>query len=163
MADENPFERLSEIFNVLPEQIQEAYEEATIETIDKSAETLKTFLRSNSGSATLNAQMTENVHKIEHEYYEREITWDDTKIVNLEQGKGVGRDISKPRAKGKRNFSLHPATYKDLAYIINHGHGGVAGNNFITRGVRRIRNWRKDRDIAFGRKLKEIGEELTEE
>lgn len=162
MAD-NPFERLSEIFNVLPGQIQEAYEEATIETIDQNAEKLKNFLRANSGSATLNAQMVENVRKTDHVYYEREITWDDTKIVNIEQGKGVGRDINKPRAKGKRNFSLHPATYKDLAYIINHGHGGKSGNSFIQRGVRRISRWRKDRDIAFEKKLNEISEEFKEE
>lgn len=160
---EDVFSKLAAKFNALPEQIQEAYEEATIEEIDKAAEQLKTFFQTNSGSSTLNKQMVENIRQIDHKYYEREITWDDTKIVNIEQGKGVGRDINKPRAKGKRNFSLHPATYKDLAYIINHGHGGKSGNFFIKRGVHRISGWRKDRDITFERKLNEIGNELTEE
>lgn len=162
MEDDNPYERLAQRFNALPEQIQQAYEEATIEEIDKAADKLKTFLLQNSGSETLNAKIDDKTRKIDHQYYEREITWNDKRIVNLDQKKAIGRDINKKRAKGKRNFSLHPATYKDLAYIINYGHGGVVGNQFIKRGLRRIKNWRKDRDITLERKLDKTGKEFTE-
>ena len=162
MADD-VFTKLAAKFNALPEQIQEAYEQATIESIDTAAYNLRTNLIQMSGSETLNKAMVSTTREIPHKYYERSFDWDDTRIVNIEQGKGVGRDINKPRAKGKRNFSLHPATYHDLAYIIDHGRGGKAGNSFIKRAMRRVRSWRTDRDINFERKLNEIGNEFTEE
>lgn len=157
------FSSLAEQLNALPSEIETAYEEATVETIDKKAEMLRQKLLSTSGSKTLNSAMAPiKVYK-KGVYYERGYDWDDRRIVNVDQGKGYGKYKEKTRKQGKRNFSIHPATYHDLAYIINHGHGGQLGNNFIDRSMRSVRNWKIDRDVDFERRLSLIGKKFTEE
>lgn len=158
MAD--VFDEIAQKLNALPEQIQTAYEEACVESVDEAANKLEKFLRKNSGSRTLNEQMTTSKLLIPHQYYERDIDWDDTTPVNILKGKSYGRDAAKPREKGKRNYSLRPATSHDLAYIINHGHGGIAGNYFITRGMRTIKNRFKKRNQKFEAKCDVIANTL---
>ena len=153
MAETNVFDEIAAKLNTLPENIQTAYEESCIESIDNAANKLEKFLRKNSGSTTLNEQMKTSKMLIPHIYYERDIDWDDNIAVNVLKGKSYGRDREKPREKGKRNYSLRPATSHDLAYIINHGHDGIAGTYFITRGMRRIKNRFKERDRKFEAKL----------
>ena len=157
MAD--VFDDLANMLNALPEQIKTAYEEATIEAIDSAADKFESDLRRMSGSNSLNATMETSVTHIPHEYYERAVDWNDQKIVNVDKGKNYGRDRTKPRASRKRNFSLRPATYHDLAYIINFGHSNgktfIAGNHFIDRAKRRIK-WKQEQEKLFTEKLDDL-------
>lgn len=160
------FERLANELSTLPERIQQAYEEASIRQVDIEANKLASFYVKNSESTTLNKQMYNKSSYLKGKYYIRTIDWDDNTPVNTLLGKGWGRDRNKPRAKGKRNYSIRPATSHDLAYIINYGHTDsktqkyIAGNSFITRGLRRIKGWQKRRDILFKTKLDIIGKSL---
>lgn len=146
MAD--VFDRLATALDVLPKEIEDAYREATKTELIKAGNTFRDYLRANSGSASLNAQMSTEI-VISGDYYAYNITWDDTLIVNVAEGKGYGRDREKPRARGKRNYSIRPATYHDLAYIINQGHNGIMGTRFIARGRNKIKNWRQKRDALY--------------
>lgn len=150
MAD--VFDDLSRALSTLPEELEKAYREVTQEAVKEAGDTLRDFFRANSGSVSLNAQMTTE-YVISGDIYLYEITWDDSKIVNVEQGKSYGRDRNKPRARGKRNYSIRPATYHDLAYIINQGEKGFMGTRFIERGRNKIKKWQLKRDNAF--KVKE--------
>lgn len=157
------FEKLASNLGALPEQIEEAYDSATVDAINIAAEQLRTNLLQKSKSSTLNAAMVSIKIDRPKEYYERGFDWDDERIVNIEQGKSVGKYKDRPRKAGKRNYSLHPATYHDLAYIINFGHGGKLGNYFITKSMRRVKNWKNKRDIDFERRLAGIAKDLEEE
>lgn len=158
---DNVFEEIAEKLKVLPDKIQTAYEEASIESIDEAAAQLEKFFRKNSRSTTLNSHMsTPPPVKIDHVYYERTIDWDDETAVNTFKKKSYGRYANRPRAARKRNYSVRPATSHDLAYMINYGHGGVAGNYFITRGLRSIKNRFKKRDARFRAKCDIIAESL---
>ena len=150
MAD--VFENLAEKLKRLPEELDKAYREVTQKEIKEAGDTMRDFFNANSGSASLNAQMTTEF-VISGDYYAYNITWDDEIIVNVDKGNRYGRDRDKPRLRGKRNYSIRPATYHDLAYIINQGHGGVMGNRFIERGRNRVKKWKFKRDNAF--KVKE--------
>ena len=136
MAD--VFDKLADALDDLAQELDEAYREATRIELIKAGDTLRDYLRANSGSASLNAQMSTEI-LISGDYYAYTITWDDSLIVNVVEGKGYGRDREKPRARGKRNYSIRPATYHDLAYIIDLGHDGIMGTRFIARGRNKIR------------------------
>lgn len=146
MAD--VFDRLSEALTKLPEELDKAYREVTQKEIKEAGDTMRDFFKANSGSASLNAQMTTEFI-INGDYYAYNITWDDELIVNVQQGKSYGRDRDKPRERGKRNYSIRPATYHDLAYIINQGEKGFMGKRFIQRGRNKVKKWRLKRDNAF--------------
>lgn len=146
MAD--VFDRLSEALTKLPEELDKAYREVTQKEIKEAGDTMRDFFNANSGSASLNAQMTTEFI-INGDYYAYNITWDDELIVNVQQGKSYGRDRDKPRKRGKRNYSIRPATYHDLAYIINQGEKGFMGKRFIQRGRNKVKKWRLKRDNAF--------------
>lgn len=171
------FDELAKQLNVLPEKIQQAYEKSTIEQIDETAEKMKKNLERGSTSGTaltllasrLNDNMVEDKVYIKGKYYERTIDWDDNKIVDEDLGIKWGKYKDKPRARKKRNYSLRPATYHDLAYIINYGRGAnfsqestkiVAGNYFINKATRNAKNWRKKRDKKFNEELRKIGKNL---
>lgn len=146
------FDRLCDAFNSLPQELEEAYRDATKTEIINAGNTFRDFLLANSGSASLNAKMTTEV-VIHDDSFAYDITWDDATIVNVANGKGYGRDREKPRPRGKRNYSIRPATYHDLAYIINQGEKGFMGTRFISRGRNKIKDWRKKRDALY--KVKE--------
>lgn len=146
MAD--VFDRLADALDELPRELDEAYRDATKTAIIQAGNTLRDYLLAHSGSAKLNAQMTTEI-VISGDYYAYNITWDDTTVVNVAEGKSYGRDREKPRARGKRNYSIRPATYHDLAYIINQGHDGIIGTRFIARGRNKIRKWRQKRDELY--------------
>lgn len=146
MAD--VFDRLSEALTKLPEELDKAYREVTQKEIKEAGDTMRDFFKANSGSTSLNAQMTTEF-VINGDYYAYNITWDDELIVNVQQGKSYGRDRDKPRERGKRNYSIRPATYHDLAYIINQGEKGFMGKRFIQRGRNKVKKWRLKRDNAF--------------
>jgi hypothetical protein len=84
----------------------------------------------------------------------------------------VGSFKGIPRASGKRNYSIAPATYKDLAYIIDAGRGAnfsksgikvVQGSNFIKKAWRNSKSWKKKREIYFKVELDVLGEKLNED
>lgn len=149
------FEELSQMLSKLPEQIKEAYEEATIEAVNVCADKFEDDLRRMSGSTSLNANMITGAVERPHEYYERNVDWNDEKIVNVDKGKNYGQQAQKRRLSRKRNYSIRPATYHDLAYIINQGHGGVMGNRFIDRAKRRVK-LQAEQEKLFNKKLDEI-------
>ena len=171
------FDELAKQLNVLPEKIQQAYEKSTIEQINESAEKMKKQLEKGSASGTaltslasrLNDNMVEDTVYIKGKYYERTVDWNDERIVDEDIGVNWGKYKDKPRARKKRNYSLRPATYHDLAYIINYGRGAnfsqddkkiVAGNYFINKATRNAKNWQKKRDKRFNERLKKIGKNL---
>lgn len=160
------FEKLASELNALPSQIQQAYEDANIEQVDIEANKLFDFYIQNSESSTLNKKMHNRPLYFKGHYYIRTIDWDDTTPVNTLMGKRWGTDKRRKRERGKRDYTVRPATSHDLAYIINFGHADsrtnkyIAGNRFITRGLRAIKGWQKLRDIRFKAKLDVIAKSL---
>lgn len=146
MAD--VFDRLADVLDEFSAEIEEAYREATKIELINAGNLFRDTLRATSGSQSLNDRMTTEI-VIDNDYYAYNITWDDTTIVNVAEGKGYGRDREKPRARGKRNYSIRPATYHDLAYIINQGEKGFMGTRFIARGRSKIKDWKKKRDALY--------------
>lgn len=126
------------------EDLQPEYEKAAIEEVKKAGKKLEEYLKQNSGSETLNNNMVVYKRKIEG-YYIYEIDWNNQKIVNELLGKGYGDEADRPRGRGKRNYSIRPATVHDLAYIIEHGEKNADGTTkrlgtyFIKKGMRRIK------------------------
>ena len=166
---ETVFDRLAKELNKLPEEIQQAFEETTIKEIDATAIKMEINLKRGSGNERLNANMVDEKRYIKGKYYERTIDWNDNKIVDDDIGVAWGKYKDKPRARKKRNYSLRPATYHDLAYIINYGRGAnfsqssekiVAGNYFITKATRNAKNWRNKRDKNFRIELANMGKKF---
>lgn len=171
MANENVFETLAKELETLPNEIQEIYENVTVQEIRVAGRTLEKNLVRGAGkntnfSSALIQQLNNNVQTVETfikgEYYEVEVDWNNERIVNTDLGIGYGKYKDKPRAKKKRNYSISPATYKDLAYIINYGKGAnfsqtnekvVAGNYFIQKAVRSVKKWKVKRDLVFKTKI----------
>ena len=148
MAD--VFDRLATALQELPQELDEAYRAATKEELLKAGNIFRETLLATSGSKTLNEQMTsEFTFNDNTDYYAFDLTWDDTTPVNVLKGKNYGRDRNKPRARGKRNYSIRPATSHDLAYIINQGHDGIMGTRFIAKARNKVKDWRKKRDALF--------------
>lgn len=158
MADDT-FDRLTENLRKVSQEIMNAYKEATLTEIKSAGDTFAQTLRATSGSDELNAQMDTSI-VVTDNFISYDITWDDELIVNIEHGKSYGRDRDKPRERGKRNYSIRPATYHDLAYIINDGQKGFIGTKFINRARNKIRGWRKKRDALFRVKESAIAKEF---
>lgn len=165
MAD--VFEHLATELEKLPEEMQEAYKEAVVEEVDKSAEKLNTYFMANSGSTTLNSHRVVGSRWIGTTYF-AQVDWDDKTPVNELKGKKsrpetVRRNAKITRRRGKRNFSIRPATTHDLAYIINYGvrnaDGSIkrVGTYFINKGFRRIKNLDKNIEKNFDEKLILLG------
>lgn len=171
MESDNIFEKLAQELNTLPNEIQEAYEEATKEEIRVAGNTLEKNLIRGAGKSTefsssliqnLNNNMQKTENFVKGQYYEIDIDWNDNNIVNTDLGIGYGKYADVPRARKKRNYSLRPATYKDLAYIINYGRGAnfsqtgtkvILGNYFIQKAARSVKKWKEKRDLVFRTKL----------
>lgn len=163
MAD--VFDRLGKGLIETTEQLQEIYEKTTIQTIDATAQNMRKNLIRGSGSKSLNAHIVEpKPVYIKGQLYERTVDWSD-EIVD----KSYGQYADKPRLPKKRNYSIRPATWHDLAYIINFGRVAnfskdnvkiIAGNNFINKAVRNNRNWRKKRDKLFKQEVDLLGNKL---
>lgn len=138
----------------LPEEVKNALLSATKKAIDEAAWKMRTNFKRNSGNPELNSRLKET--KIDTEYtYGYEFDWDNKDIVDEALGINWGRYKGKKRASGKRNYSIAPATWHDLAYIIDEGavipyspQGAyvIAGNNFIKKARRNIKGWRQKRD-----------------
>jgi len=165
MAD-NVFDELAAAIGTLPDEIKEAFEQATIEEVDKSAEKLSAYLYANCGSTTLRQHSVDTKTLIPGVVYIRTVDWDDVTPVNELKGKSWGRYKNKKRARGKRNYSIRPATCHDLAYIINSGQMNTDGTTrrlgtyFITKGLRRVKDTDKNIDRNFAIRLQAISNNL---
>lgn len=171
MAEENVFDRLARELNTLPKEIQDTYEETTKQEIRVAGNTLEKNLVRGAGKNTLMSnrlitELNKNVTKreifIKGSYYEVEVDWDNERIVNPDLGIGYGTFAKVPRARKKRNYSKNPATYHDLAYIINYGRGAnfsqgknkvILGNYFIQKATRSVKKWKVKRDLVFRAKI----------
>lgn len=165
MAD-NVFDELAEAIGALPDDIKKAYQQATIEEVDKSAQKLSDYLYATCGSSTLRSHTVDTKTLVPDLVYIRTVDWDDNIPVNELKGKSWGRDRQKPRGRGKRNYSLRPATCHDLAYIINSGQMNADGTTkrlgtyFITKGMRRVKDTDKNIERNFNIKLRLLGKNL---
>lgn len=161
MADKNVFERLAEQLEATPEALQKKYQDITIEVVDTYFYNFRNDLAATSGSNSLNQTMTTYPALYEGHYYKRSLDWDDNIIVNVDKGKAYGAQRERIRERNKRNYSVYPATYHDLAYIINYGHTTengtrVEGNHFIDKARRRLKRWEAQRDKRFRKELYKI-------
>lgn len=150
----NIFDTLAEQIKATPEAIKKEYEDITIKTLDLYFDKFEKKLKDTSGSEDLNNKMTVRQPEYERgDYYIRSLDWDDETIVNVDKGKSYGQQAERVRERGKRNYSVYPATYHDLAYILNYGHGGQTGTHFIDQAKRSLKRWEKARDKAFEKYL----------
>lgn len=171
------FKELAEEIEALPNKIEETYEQVTIQVMNDTADKMQRNLKSGVDKGTIftqlkgkNAGIVEKLKNrlvkekvyVKNVIYKITVDFDDTTIVDEEIGVNVGKYKNEPRAPKKRNYSIRPATWHDLAYIINEGRGEnfsqttekvVAGNYFITKAERNARNWRKKRDKEFIKKI----------
>lgn len=161
------FDKLAAQLNILPEQVAQAYYDATVEEVDKAATKLHTYLNNNCDSKTLRNPANQIIDNTMVEIggkparYVATVDWDDTKPVNELKAKGGAKHIrrNKKRRRGKRDYSINPATAHDLAYILNYGVKNddgttrTLGNHFIDKGLRRIRNLNKNIEINFERRI----------
>lgn len=139
----------------LPDQVENALLVATKKAIDEAALAMDKNLARGAGLGTSLQKHQLPPKKIDSKrIYGYEFDWSD-EIVN-DKTTYPSKYANKPRLSGKRNFSIAPATWHDLAYIIDEGHVApfsetkrqiVAGTNFIKRARRNSKTWRKKRDI----------------
>lgn len=141
---EDVFKELEKKLVKYRDELQKEYENAVVEEVDKSAMKLYDYFMQNSGSETLNKHMVTKNVKTKFNYT-WDIDWDNNLIVNELEGKGWGQQADKPRERGKRNYSIKPATVHDLAYIIEYGETNPNGTTkrlgtyFIKKGMRRVK------------------------
>lgn len=181
MAEENVFDRLAKELNTLPNEIQEIYEDATKQEIRVAGYTLRKNLIRGAGKNTLMSQklitaLNDSISEpketfIKGSYYEVEVDWDDERLVNTDLDIKTGTFADIPRARKKRNYSRSPATYKDLAYIINYGRGAnfsqsnekvIMGNFFVQKAVRSVKKWKVKRDRVFTVKMQVLANKKFE-
>lgn len=160
MSDE-VFDVLAKELGTLAENIQDLYEKTTIEVIEETTQKMANNLSRTSDSQSLNDHMivSEPVY-IKGVLYQREIDWSN-EIVD----KTYGQYADVPRLPKKRNYSISPATWHDLAYIINYGRAAnfsttnvkiITGTYFVDRATRNAKHWRKKRDNKFRAKIDSI-------
>lgn len=166
MADD-VFDRFGKGLVEVTAQLQEIYEKTTIKTVDLTINNLEKNLVRGSESKSLNAHIVRpKPVYIKGQLYERTVDWSD-EIVD----KKYGTYADVPRLPKKRNYSIRPATWHDLAYIINSGRVAplsqdnkkvviYAGNNFINKAVRNNKNWRKKRDKLFRQEVDLLANKL---
>lgn len=169
MAD--VFLDLAKKLEKLPNEIENALITATKKAIDEAAIKMDINLKRGAGVDTKLANHQLPPQKIDTKYeYGYEFDWSD-KVVNAKTDyPSKYKDI--PRLSGKRNYSRAPATWHDLAYIIDAGYVAPfsttgakikAGTNFIKKARRNAKNWRKKRDIYATAELDIIANNLDKE
>ena len=144
-------DKLVQFLNDLPNVAHDLAIKATKEQIDKEKDKMQTFFVLNSGSQRLNEHM--QVSKYDNSYeYGYSVDWSDQKVNPIPIKKYKIKSIS--RKKGKRNYTIAPATWHDFAYIKNFGTDKIIGNYFINRAVRRLRNMDKRIDERFRKEIR---------
>ncbi len=167
----NVFDRLAEIEKILPKEVEKAVREATEESVNKYGDRMYNALRATCGG-TLRKHMNEpekGWDKEDKDKYVYITDWDNETIVNKDQKKAFGQKENVKRKKGKRNYSLRPATYHDLAWILNYGHAVpkkdgtvtiIPPNYFISIAVKKKNGWKKEQTKIFKIKLTDIAKYL---
>lgn len=154
------FEAIAKQLEKTPEVIQQTYDDVTKKVMDKYFDKMVIQLDKTSGSSTLNSKKTDYPpYYVPGKVYIRQLDWSNERpYVNEALGKGWGSEWGrkKKRAAGKRNFSLRPATFHDLAYIINYGHDGISGTYFITTAWHNFIHWKGVRNTAFKKELNKL-------
>lgn len=169
MAD--VFLDLAKKLEKLPNEVENALITATKKAVNEAGQKMEINLKRGAGIDTklakhqLPAKITDNKN-----VYAYEIDWSD-EIVNKNTSYPTEyAEIS--RLGGKRNYSRAPATWHDLAYIIDEGHVArfsqtgakvVAGTNFIKKARRNAKSWRKKRDIYATAELDIVANKLDKE
>lgn len=165
------FTDLAKKLKDLPDQVQNAIITATKKAVNEAGEKMEINLKRGAGTDTklanhqLPAKITDNKY-----VYAYEVDWSD-EIVNKNTSYPTEyAEIS--RLGGKRNYSRAPATWHDLAYIIDEGHVApfsqtgvqiVAGTNFIKKARRNAKSWVKKRDIYATVELDIVANNLDKE
>lgn len=149
----NIFVDLAAELTQMPQRIQNLYEEITIKTVDEYFDRMEKELDRDGGKTLADKRVSYPPVYVPHQLYIRQTDWR-SDIVDKHWGSEWGR--KKNRAAGKRNFSIRPATYHDLAYIINYGHDGIAGTYFIKNATHRFAGWESARDTAFKRAINKM-------
>lgn len=169
--------KLANKLKELPVQVEDALISATKQAVDETFDKLVVNLKKGAGYMSKLTSHIQILPVIDNDrVYKKEVDWDNTKIVNEDVlGKGIEYPTiyaDKPRLRGKRNYSKVPATYHDLAYIIDDGHVAkfsttgfkvVQGTNFIKRARRNAKVWRKKRDIYATVNLDMVAKQLDKE
>lgn len=167
MAD--VFLELANKLKDFPKEVEKALVTATKKAVDEAGRKMETNLARGAGIDTrlddhrLPAKIIDN-----DRVYSYQIDWQDT-IVDEDIGVPYGIYVDKPRMAGKRNYSRAPATWHDLAYIIDDGRVAnfsktgakvVAGTNFIKKARRNAKSWTKKRDIYATAELDVVANNL---
>lgn len=166
MAD--VFEEIAKKLNELPDDVVNAYKVASKKAINEAGKKLEINLKRGAGvGSKLSDKQYSQIIETKHSYT-YEVDWANEfpkDVVN----KNYGRDKDRPRRAGKRNYSTAPATYHDLAYIINTGvvsdDGKTirAGTHFITKAWRNAKSWKKKQQIYFATELDILSRKYEEE
>ncbi len=147
------FVDIANTLNLLPDEIKDLYERITIDTVNKYFDRMERELDQKGGKTLADKRVPYPPIYAKGKVYVRRTDWT-SEIVDKKWGSEWGR--KKKRAAGKRNFSLRPATYHDLAYIINYGHDGIAGTYFIANAWRRFRGWKGARNRKFHKEVNKL-------
>lgn len=144
------FEKIGEKINALPKQVETAFLDATEQALTEEGQKLYQNLQK-SGSSSLNAHL-ENKGLIKGKIlYTYIVDWSNELV-------SPNRKIKRERTRrvGKRDYGVAPATWNDLAYIINYGTKSDetdktirAGNFFITKAMRNAKKWKKKQESNF--------------
>ena len=138
----------------LPDQVENALITATKQAVNETGEKMELNLKKGAqqteeGMQLADHQLVANIID-DGKVYSYQIDWS-PQLVN----KPNAYFAKKPRLPGKRNFSIAPATWHDLAYILDAGRVAnfsttgakiIAGTNFIKRARRNAKSWRKKQE-----------------
>lgn len=186
---DNPFEYLGELLEKLPEGVQAAATEATKTAVDSHGKAMYDCLKANGGR-----RLSEHIYQKDNsaafesgetDTYIYYVDWDDTLVnpnrkttikkavipgkVHISKTGKVWHSKDRTRPIGKRDYSRVPATWHDLAYILNTprqvvGKNGkvtmIPAKHFIAQGVRRKNGWKRDQTKIFSRKLAIMAKEF---
>ena len=182
------FDYLAEAIEKLPEQVQEAAVSATKEAVNKYGMRMYDYLKQHGtfrDGTVDGADKLAGQHLRDHIYHKDNfdkaesadaiwfyVDWDNTLVNPKLSGAGINANAETGRGKytgGKRNYSMVPATWHDLAYILATGRtikkkDGtttiVAGKPFLVQGVRKKSGWKGYQTKEFAKKIDVIAKEL---
>lgn len=158
------WDKIGKKINALPKQVETAFLDATEEALTEEGQKLYQNLQK-SGSSSLNAHLDNKGLTKGKILYTYEVEWSD-ELVN------PNRKIKRERTRqaGKRDYGVAPATWNDLAYIINYGTKSddtgktiKEGNFFITKAMRNAKKWKKKQESKFKLNLDLLANKLKED
>lgn len=164
MADD-VFDVLAEKLQSIPDEIADIYKETTIKAINEAGEKLEVNLKRGAGSEGGLAKHLLPAKKTLSKFsYTYEVDWSHDLIKpNYKPAK------ERKRKAGKRDYRIAPATWHDLAYIVNSGvrsdedgHTIRPPTYFIKKAWRNAQRWKLKREVYFNAKLDEYGNKFDD-